>query len=314
MASDIQRIRAFNRTVTQRLGVLSEKYLGRDRPYVESRLLFEIGPKGATVRELRERLGIDSGFLSRVLRALERKGLAATRPAAEDGRVRFVRLSRSGTAELRRINVLSDKLASSMLNPLSEEQAQRLVAAMTEVERLLRASSVEVAAEDPLSFDAQRCLDQYYAELSARFRGGFDRDKGGASEIRDFIPPRGCLLVARLFAEPIGCGALRTLEPGIGEIKRMWISPGARGLGIGRRLLAELEAVARRRRMRAIRLDTNASLDEALRLYRSSGYREIHRFNDNPYAHHWFEKPLRVTLALSATAPSPARHRSHPCT
>jgi DNA-binding MarR family transcriptional regulator/GNAT superfamily N-acetyltransferase len=293
MTNDIRQIRAFNRTTTQRLGILSEKYLGRDRPFVESRLLFEIGSQGATVRQLRERLDIDSGFLSRVLRALERKGLAATRPSAEDGRVRFVRLSRTGIAELRRIDALSDKLAQSMLDPLSKGQARRLVAAMSEVELLLRASSVEVALEDPTSSDAQWCLDQYFAEIDARFRGGFNHDKGESSRIQDFAPPDGCLLVARMFGQPIGCGALRTLEPRIGEIKRMWVSPRARGLGVGRRLLAELEHVARRFKMRTIRLDTNKSLTEALRLYRLSRYREIERFNDNPYAHHWFEKTLR---------------------
>lgn len=291
--ADISLVRAFNRTLTQRLGVLNEKYLGRDRPYVESRLLFEIGSKGATIRDLRRRLDMDSGFLSRLLRGLERKGLAVTRPTAADGRVRLVSLTRSGLSELRRINMLSDELARSMLSPLGTEQAERLLKAMSEVERLLRASDIEIAQEDPVSADAARCLDRYFAELDVRFAGGFDRERGGADEIRDFAPPRGCLLLARLRGEPVGCGALRTFEPHIGEIKRMWISPDVRGLGVGRRLLAQLERVAKRRGMRAIRLDTNASLAEALDLYRSAGYREIGRFNDNPYAHHWFEKTLK---------------------
>ncbi len=290
--TSIQQVRAFNRAVTQRLGVLNEKYLGRDRPFVESRLLFEIGAAGTTARELRARLGMDSGFLSRVLRVLERQGLATTQPSADDARVRCVRLSRAGMTELRRLDALSNQLAQSMLDPLSAEQSRRLLAAMTEVERLLRASSVEIAPEDPAGTVAQRCFDQYFAEIDARFREGFDRTKGGSSDA-DFAPPRGCLLVARLRSEPIGCGALRVLAPGVGEIKRMWIAPGARGLGLGRRLLAELEHLARRRRMRRIRLDTNASLSEALRLYRSAGYNEIARFNDNPYAQHWFEKMLR---------------------
>ena len=293
MEENLQRIRAFNRTITQRLGVLNEKYLGRDRPYVESRLLYEIGARGASVRELRARLGMDSGFLSRVLRALERKKLATTSPSPQDGRVRLARLSRSGQTELRRLDALSDKLAHSLLAPLSGEQAQRLIAAMSEVERLVRASSVEIAAEDPASVDAQACLAQYFAEIDNRFRGGFDPRKSGTTDLTGFRAPHGCLLIARLFGEPIGCGALRTLTPRVGEIKRMWISPRARGLGLGLRLLAELEGVAQKRKMRAIRLDTNKSLREALHLYRSSGYREIERFNDNPYAHHWFEKALR---------------------
>lgn len=291
--TDLSLVRAFNRTLTQRLGVLSEKYLGRDRPYVESRVLFEIGSQGATIRELRERLGMDSGFLSRLLRRLERKGLAVTEPTAADGRVKLVSLTRSGLSELRRINVLSDELARSMLSPLGDEQVERLLKAMAEVERLLRASSIEIAREDPASAAAERCLDRYFAEIDARFAGGFDRDRGGAAEVGDFVPPRGCLLLARLHGEPVGCGALRTFGPRVGEIKRMWISPDVRGIGVGRRLLAELERAARQRRMRAIRLDTNESLAEALNLYRSAGYREIGRFNDNPYAHHWFEKTLK---------------------
>ncbi len=293
METEIEQIRAFNRTVTRRLGVLNEKYLGRDRPLADSRLLFEIGPNGAAVRDLRARLGLDSGFVSRMLRALERKRLATTtRRPDDDGRVRFARLTRSGIAELRRLNTLSNGLARSMLTPLGKEQARRLVSAMNEVERLLRASSVEVRPADPLSPEAQRCLDQYFGELASRFRGGFDRDSGCEPPLRDFVPPNGCLLIAWLFGEPIGCGALRTFQPGIGEIKRMWVAPKMRGLGVARRLLAQLERVARKRRMRATRLDTNESLSEAIRLYRGAGYREIARFNDNPYAHHWFEKTL----------------------
>ena len=292
MGGDIQLIRAFNRTVTRRLGVLNEKYLGRDRPLVESRLLFEIGQGGAPVGELRARLGLDSGYTSRLLRALEAKGLATTRRGSEDGRVRTARLTRAGMAEFRRINALSDDLARSMLSTLSQNQAQRLMSSMAEVERLLRASSVEVAAADPHGSEARCCLEQYFAELASRFKAGFDREAGGASAVEDFVAPTGRLLIARLLAEPIGCGALRTLEPGIGEIKRMWVSPKVRGLGVGRRLLKELERSARKHRMRAVRLDTNESLSEAIRLYQAAGYREIERFNDNPYAHHWFEKTL----------------------
>jgi len=292
MVNPVENIRAFNRTVAHRLGVLNERYLGRDRPYVESRVLYEIGRDGATARDLRARLGIDSGHLSRVLRTLERKGLAVTRPSSADARVRCVRLSRTGSAELRRLNVLSDELAHSMLASLTQAQSQRLLAAMTEVESLLRASSIEIMPEDPASPDARACFAQYFSELDARFRSGFDIEKGVDYDIADFMPPRGRLFIARLHGEAVGCGALRTLEPRVGEIKRMWISPRARGLGVGRRLLGELERLAKQRRMRSIRLDTNRSLSEALRLYRSSGYREIARFNNNPYADHWFEKTL----------------------
>jgi len=293
MESAIQQVRAFNRTVTRSIGALSDRYLGRDRPLVESRLLFEVGSRGALVREIRARLGLDSGFLSRILRSLERKGLVTTPSRVTgDRRVRFIRLTRAGLAELRRINALSDQLVRSMLNPLSTEQAARLVTAMTEVERLLRASSIELTLEHPRSADAQRCLEQYFREIDARFQAGFDRQIGGSSDIEGFAPPEGHFLVARLFGEAIGCGGLRVIGSGIGEIKRMWVAPSARGLGIGRRILQGLEEAAACGGLTTLRLDTNRVLAEARKLYQSSGYHKIARFNDNPYAHHWFEKVL----------------------
>jgi len=289
---DIARIRAFNRTVTRRLGVLNERYLGRNRPPVASRLLFEIGTQGASIRQLRARLGLDSGFSSRLLRSLERKKLLRTEPAGSDGRVRIARLTRSGLAELERLNSLSDDLARSILAPLTSDQAQRLVAAMGEVDRLMRASSVEFAPADFRSADAERCLQKYYVELAARFPGGFELHADDAPAADELAPPRGCMIVARLFGEPVGCGAIRTVGPGVGEIKRMWISPDVRGLGVGRRLLAELERAMLARKLHTARLDTNGSLAEALNLYRTSGYREIPAYNHNPYAQHWFEKQL----------------------
>jgi ribosomal protein S18 acetylase RimI-like enzyme len=151
---------------------------------------------------------------------------------------------------------------------------------------------LSIEAEDPHSADAQYCLAAYFAELDSRFPGGFDRLAGGAAAVEDFASPEGCLMLVRLDGRAVGCGALRTFEPAAGEIKRMWIAPQARGLGAGRKLLEALERRARELGMRRVCLDTNASLREALRLYRSAGYREIGRFNDNPYAQHWFEKTL----------------------
>lgn len=292
MTDDVMTIRAFNRTVTRRIGVLNEKYLGRERPLIESRLLFEIGADGALVRELRSRLGLDSGFLSRTLRALEGKGLLNTKKLRGDGRTRFAKLTRQGAAELRRIEALSNKLAESLVAPLTGEQARRLISVMAEVDRLLRASGVEIVQTLPKSPEARWCLDRYFDELALRFEDGFDRDAGMASDVECFVPPNGTFLVAQLFGTPVGCGALRTLKGGVGEIKRMWLAPEMRGLGVGRRLLAALERAACERKMRSIRLDTHESLTEAIRFYRASGYREVERYNDNPYAHHWFTKTL----------------------
>ena len=187
MSDLIPRVRSFHRTVTQRIGTLSHRYLGRDRPLAESRLLFEIGTEGATVRELRARLGLDAGFVSRMLRSLEEEGLVTTvRLADEDGRVRFARLSRSGRAELRRLNELSDELVRSILEPLGPEQSKRLVAAMAEVERLLKVSAIEFVVEEPRTREAVWCLKQYYRELRDRSPKAVDPDggmSGGAGEL-----------------------------------------------------------------------------------------------------------------------------------
>jgi DNA-binding MarR family transcriptional regulator/GNAT superfamily N-acetyltransferase len=283
--------RAFNRTAAERIGVLTDQFLGRARPLGETRALWEIGPDGLEVRTLRARLGLDSGYASRVLRALERQGLVAVTASPDDGRVRCARLTEAGLAEYVEINRRSDAVAWSFLEPLSEGQRARLVAAMTEVERLLRASMIALAIEGPAAQDAQLCLMRYFAELNIRFETGFEAAPALAGALHDLAAPAGKFLVARLRGEPIGCGGL-ILYPDAPLIKRMWVAPAARGLGLGRRLLQELERLARETGARTIRLDTNRVLHEAIRLYRSAGYQEVPRFSDEPYAHHWFEKAL----------------------
>jgi ribosomal protein S18 acetylase RimI-like enzyme len=108
-----------------------------------------------------------------------------------------------------------------------------------------------------------------------------------------------------LHGEPVGCGALKLHGDDPAEIKRMWVAPAARGLGLGRRLLADLEAHAAARGVRTLRLETNGALGEAIGLYRSAGYREVPAFSDEPYAHHWFEKALGPGPGR-AGAPAPA--------
>src|SRR5436190_24341169 len=122
-------LRRFNRTYTQRIGALDDSFLGTGRPLGPSRLLFEIGSggdDGATVRELRERLGLDSGYLSRLLRSLEADGLVAVGPDATDRRRRRVRLTRRGRTARRRLDERSEDLARSLVAPLSERQRERL--------------------------------------------------------------------------------------------------------------------------------------------------------------------------------------------
>ncbi len=149
-----------------------------------------------------------------------------------------------------------------------------------------------MAPERPDSDLASRLLDRYFAELGVRFPEGFDPGRTVAAPGAELVPPHGAFLVARLDGRPVGCGAVRRLDARTAEIKRMWIDPAARGRGVGRRLLAALEDVARSLGCATVRLDTSAHLTEAIALYRSAGYVEIPAYNDNVYAAHWLEKPL----------------------
>jgi len=187
---------------------------------------------------------------------------------------------------------LSDELAQSMLAPLDAPQRERLLAAMGEVARLIRAAGVEVRLEAPDSADARWCLGEYFAEIGRRFEGGFDPAKGNVVRDEEMTPPAGFFFVARLDGRPVGCGALTRVDEATGEAKRVWTAPSARGLGVARRMMATIEATARRSGLTTLRLDTNRALNEAQALYRKLGYQEITRFNANPYAHHWFGKRL----------------------
>ena len=288
----IERVRTFNRVVTRRIGVLGDNYLGRGRPLAESRLLFEIGEQGCELRELRARLALDSGYLSRLLQKLGGQGLLRVRPSPQDARVREVQLTAKGLRERAQLDQRSAAFAASLLAPLGAQQRERLVRAMGEVERLLRAAAVEVDVVDPGSEQAQACIAAYLAELDARFPGGFDASRSPSAEPGELIPPSGYMLLARLDGKPLGCGAVKRLGRGVAEIKRMWVAPASRGLGIAQRLLEALEARARQLGCSRVCLDTNHSLTEARALYARNGYREIADYNGNPFADHWFEKRL----------------------
>jgi DNA-binding MarR family transcriptional regulator len=290
--SQLQSVRRFNRLVTQRVGALEVDYLRRGRPLAEARLIFEISANGVDVLDLRGKLGLDSGYLSRLLQSLKTQGLIAVAKGHGDGRRRRVSLTRKGGVERAAYDRLSDNLAAAMLGSLDASEQSRLLAAMGEVERLIRAASVKVTAEAADSADARLCLDAYFRELGARFETGFDATSDDSARVKDMAPPSGLFVIARLEGDAVGCGGFKRIDETTGEIKRVWTAPSTRGMGVARRVLRMLEAGAREKGLKTLRLDTNRALTEAHALYRSEGYREIARFGDNPYADHWFEKRL----------------------
>jgi DNA-binding MarR family transcriptional regulator len=303
----VDTVRRFNRTYTPRIGALDDSFLGSGLPLAAARLLFEIGPDGATVRDLRRRTGLDSGYVSRLLRRLEDAGLVELGPDPADRRRRLCRLTVAGRRRWDTLDRRSDAEATDLLAPLSASQRRRLADALATAEVLVRSAALSIEAVEPEGDDAAVALAAYFAELDERFADGFDPtapveplsgDSGTESTDPDepagaMTPPNGVFLVARSPAGEIaGCGGLQRHTADTGEIKRMWVSPDWRGAGVGRRLLNELERVAVEFGYGRVVLDTNATLVEAMAMYESAGYTSIERYNDNPYAQRWYAKTV----------------------
>ncbi|MCW2792748.1 MAG: PadR family transcriptional regulator [Nocardioides sp.] len=290
--SPVATLRHFNRAWSQRVGALDASFLGSGRPLGPSRLLFEIGPDGVGVRTLRRRLGLDSGYLSRLLRQLEDDGLVEVVADPADGRRRLATLTAKGRRERRKVDDRSERLARALVAPLTQTQRSRLDEALATAERLLRAATVVLEPVDALAPEAVAAVSSYFDELDRRFPGGFDPGDAIPHDAAGFAPPYGVFVLARGDDEVAACGGVQRLPDGVAEIKRMWVDPAWRGAGLGARMLGHLEAEAARLGHDVVRLDTNSTLVEAISMYEHAGYRSIERYNDNPYARRWFEKRL----------------------
>ncbi|MCI0753267.1 bifunctional helix-turn-helix transcriptional regulator/GNAT family N-acetyltransferase [Teichococcus vastitatis] len=286
----VLRFRRFSRAVTSEVGALDTSFLGRGRPLGAARVLNAIGHSRADVAEIRDYLGLDSGLMSRLLRGLEDEGLVTTRPHPVDARRRVARLTEAGEREFRQYEALSNARAEALL--ARHPRPEALLAAMDLVASALGRDRLSLREADPRTAEARHCLSEYYAELARRFERGFDVALSRDPDAADMIRPRGVFLIGFSDGLPLGCVGLKGSGGEVAEIKRLWVSPAARGLGLGRQLMEAVEQAARTLSIRVLRLDTNSALSEALRLYRRSGWTEIGRFNDDPYPDLFFEKRL----------------------
>jgi DNA-binding MarR family transcriptional regulator/GNAT superfamily N-acetyltransferase len=293
----IAAARVFNRFFSESVGALSDAHLGTGLPLGHARVLFEIGRLAPIeMQALRSYLGLDAGYLSRTLSSLEKGGLIRLTASKIDGRARVVALTPKGKKRIETLDDRSDDKVAGWFERLDAEQTGRLLDAMSTIRRLL-SFDIEIAPCPADSAEARVCLAAFFAELGRRFPGGFDPARSVPADAHEMSPPSGRFLLVSSRGLPRGCGAVKTLSPGIGEIKRMWIHPELRGAGVGRRLLEALEASSSELGHHTVRLDTSERLGEARALYRAAGYREIPAYNDNPYAQHWFEKRLEPKRA-----------------
>ena len=194
----------------------------------------------------------------------------------------------------------TEEWVTDVLAPLGRDQRDELVAAMAATTRLLRAAAVDVVEVDPEDPRVLVAQQAYVDELAETFDAGFQPGDLG-EELPRYRAPDGSVLLALLDGEVLGTVALAPLTPRdehddvvtpLREVKRMWVAPGARGMGLGRRLLAAIEERAAALGTATLRLDTNETLGPAIALYESAGYRPVPRYNDNPYATHFMQRAL----------------------
>lgn len=286
----VSRIRRFQRAVTSEIGVLDESFLGRGRPLGPARVLNAIGGGRSDVSELRAYLQLDSGLMSRLLRTLEAESLIELEAGSDDSRRRTVRLTAAGAAEYAAYETLSNDQANALLS--KHPHPDQLLAAMDLIASAMGKDRITFEQVDPRDARALECLKAYYTELAKRLSQGFDVTRSADPEAADMRPPRGSFIIALSDGLPLGCVGLKGTDEGYSEVKRLWIAPAARGLGLSRRLMGELERIAAASGVSVLRLDTNSALPEALSLYRKTGWTEIERFNDDPYPDFFFEKRL----------------------
>ncbi|QPF87604.1 MarR family transcriptional regulator [Bradyrhizobium genosp. L] len=289
MLDPVSRVRRFNRAVTSAVGALDTSFLGRGRPLGAARVLNAIGHGRADVGDIRDYLGLDSGLMSRLLRSLEDEGVIETTVHESDARRRIARLTAAGRREFNAYEAISNRQAEDFLARNAQREA--LLAAMDLIASALGRDGTVLHEMDPRSDEARYCLAAYYGELAQRFKQGFDVKLSRDPDAKDMVRPRGTFIVAMSDGLPLGCVGLKG-GSAFAEIKRLWVAPAARGLGLGRRLMDAAENAARELGIVLLRLDTNSALAEAGQLYRRTGWTEIPRFNDDPYPDLFFEKRL----------------------
>jgi len=300
----VSAIREFNRFYTARLGLLCRRHLDGEFSLTEARTLYEIGSTPRmTASDLRHRLELDAGYISRLLGALTRRKLIRQLSSTRDGRARLLTLTPVGRRKVARLNEQSARQIRQLLSSLNESERNTLVRSLTTVRSLLRddrhkAIRIERLAEP--NDDALRLLHEYYEAVHV-----VQRDTPEAVR-RLMADASSGFWIAYLDGTRAGCVVLRQLGsiPHAGECKRLYVRPEARGRGIAEYLMDALETFARDQRLRWIYLDSYDDLKAAIALYRKRGYVECERYNDNPQATVFLRKRLSAAeVTWASTVP-----------
>jgi DNA-binding MarR family transcriptional regulator/GNAT superfamily N-acetyltransferase len=286
-------VRRFNRFWTRQIGVLREGYLESPFSLTEVRVLFELAHRGETsASELGEELGLDAGYLSRLLGGFEKDGLIHKRPSRADGRRSLLRLAERGRETFAPLDERSRGDIGAMLGSLSVAEQERLVGAMRTIEGLLGAGSEAGGSyllRSHISGDMGWVVYRH-GVLYAREYGWDERFEALVAEIvatfiQEYDPKRERCWIAEKDGENVGCVFLVEQSEEIAKLRLLLVEPQARGLGIGRRLVEECIRFARQAGYRKVTLWTNDVLYAARRIYQGLGFRLAHEEPHHSFGH-----------------------------
>ncbi len=291
-ADPIEEVRRFNRFYTRAIGVLSEGHLGSEFSLVEVRVLYEIASRDRpTASAVAAELGLDAGYLSRILRRFERDGLVTRSRSRADGRQSHLALTRRGRARFNALDTETRGEIGRLLAPLSSGERGGLVAAMHTIEKALvpaaveRGSDAEAASNgehgyvlrDPAPGDLGWVVSRHGALYGAEYGWNVEFEGMVARIVADFVehfdPARERCWIAERDGEKLGSVFLVKESARVARLRMLLVEPSARGLGLGGHLVDVCTEFARRAGYRKIVLWTNSALVKARRLYERAGYR-----------------------------------------
>jgi DNA-binding MarR family transcriptional regulator/GNAT superfamily N-acetyltransferase len=288
LAARVAAVRSFNRFYTRRIGVLRRTFLDSDYSLGEARVLYEMAcGRGHTASEIGRALDLDAGYLSRLLRQFERRGLVRRAPSRTDARQSRLALTPKGRRAYAPLEKRSQQETAAMLERLAPTDQARLVDAMATIERLLAgAAAVEPAAKPPRSYRLRAPVPgdfgwvvKRHAEIYAAEYRWIEPFEGLCAQIvADYAnandPACERCWIAELDGENVGCIFLvKDTEPGVARIRLLLVDPKARGLRLGARLVDESVNFARQAGYRKITLWTHSNLAAARHIYQKAGFK-----------------------------------------
>jgi DNA-binding MarR family transcriptional regulator/GNAT superfamily N-acetyltransferase len=280
----VDAVRRFNRFYTRRIGALGEGHLETPFSLTEARVVYELAQREtATATELGQELGLDAGYLSRILRGFQERGLIDRRPSDTDARQSRLSLTDAGRASFAQLDAAARRDVGTMLDALPGLEQDRLVRAMGTVERVLGAAPEPA---EPFILRSPRAGDlgwvvQIHGELYDREFGWDVRFEGLIADViggyvRNFDPARERCWIAERNGGNVGCVFVMRGSDDVAKLRLLIVDPGARGLGIGGRLVDECIRFSREAGYRTLSLWTNSVLLSARRIYEAKGFRLMH--------------------------------------